>query len=132
MLLMFAVFINQSRARCSERRICGSSRERAEGPAVGIAQPVTAGLGFKEHRNLRRFRGWVLSQARTQLGLNVLGHHPQVLVKLRKAKKQESELSPAPENAGQIVFNSAGEKVPGGRTRGLPPRRATMFEELGS
>jgi len=44
---------------------------------------------FKEHRNLRRFRGRGLSRARTQLGLTVLGHNLRIVAKLRKNKKRE-------------------------------------------
>jgi len=46
---------------------------------------------FKEHRNLRRFRGRGLSRARTQLGLTVLGHNLRTLAKLRQRKKQEAD-----------------------------------------
>ena len=44
---------------------------------------------FKEHRNLRRFRGRGLSRARTQLGLTVLGHNLRIIAKLRKKKNHE-------------------------------------------
>ena len=43
---------------------------------------------FKEHRNLRRFRG--LSRARTQIGLTVLGHNLRILAKLQEKKKREA------------------------------------------
>ena len=46
---------------------------------------------FKEHRNLRRFRGRGLSRARTQLGLTVLGHNLRTLAKLRKIKKRKAD-----------------------------------------
>ena len=45
---------------------------------------------FKEHRNLRRFRGRGLSRARTQMGLTVLGHNLRILAKLREQKKREA------------------------------------------
>ena len=51
---------------------------------------------FKEHRNLRRFRGRGLSRARTQLGLTVLGHNLRTLAKLRENKKRESDDAIAP------------------------------------
>ena len=54
---------------------------------------------FKEHRNLRRFRGRGLSRARTQTGLTVLGHNLRLIAKLRKIKKQDSEETPAHKNA---------------------------------
>jgi hypothetical protein len=46
---------------------------------------------FKEHRNLRRFRGRGISRARTQLGLTVLGHNLRTLANLRQRKKQEAD-----------------------------------------
>ena len=54
---------------------------------------------FKEHRNLRRFRGRGLSRARTQLGLTVLGHNLRIIAKLRKKKKQEDNDAYAPKTA---------------------------------
>ena len=54
---------------------------------------------FKEHRNLRRFRGRGLSRARTQMGLTVLGHNLRIIAKLREIKKQESEQAHAHINA---------------------------------
>ena len=45
---------------------------------------------FKEHRNLRRFRGRGLSRARTQMGLTVLGHNLRILAKLQEKKKREA------------------------------------------
>lgn len=54
---------------------------------------------FKEHRNLRRFRGRGLSRARTQMGLTVLGHNLRILAKLREKKKQEADNVVTPENA---------------------------------
>ena len=49
---------------------------------------------FKEHRNLRRFRGRGIRRARTQLGLTVLGHNLRIIHKLRQSKIPE----PASEN----------------------------------
>jgi hypothetical protein len=49
---------------------------------------------FKEHRNLRRFRGRGLCRARAQLGLTVLGHNLRIIHKLRESKISE----PATEN----------------------------------
>lgn len=49
---------------------------------------------FKEHRNLRRFRGRGIRRARAQLGLTVLGHNLRTILKLRQTKIQE----PANEN----------------------------------
>jgi transposase len=46
---------------------------------------------FKEHRNLRRFRGRGIRRARAQLGLTVLGHNLRTIVKLRQSKIQEPE-----------------------------------------
>jgi len=46
---------------------------------------------FKEHRNLRIFRGRGLSRARTQLGLTILGHNLRTLAKLRANKELEDE-----------------------------------------
>lgn len=54
---------------------------------------------FKEHRNLRRFRGRGLSRARTQVGLTVLGHNLRTLAKLRERKKQESNDAITPKTA---------------------------------
>ena len=54
---------------------------------------------FKEHRNLRRFRGRGLSRARTQMGLTVLGHDLRILAKLREKKKQEADDANAPKTA---------------------------------
>lgn len=45
---------------------------------------------FKEHRNLRRFRGRGLSRARTQLGLTVLGHNLRIVAKLQQKNKHEA------------------------------------------
>lgn len=45
---------------------------------------------FKEHRNLRRFRGRGITRARTQMGLTVLGHNLRILAKLREKKKLEA------------------------------------------
>ena len=46
---------------------------------------------FKEHRNLRRFRGRGLTRARTQMGLTVIGHNLRIIAKLRQRKKREAE-----------------------------------------
>jgi hypothetical protein len=46
---------------------------------------------FKEHRNLRRFRGRGMERARTQLGLTVLGHNLRTLAKLRQQKRHQSQ-----------------------------------------
>ena len=46
---------------------------------------------FKEHRNLRRFRGRGLERASTQLGLTVLSYNLRLLQKLREHKKQEAK-----------------------------------------
>jgi transposase len=46
---------------------------------------------FKEHRNLRRFRGRGIARARTQLGLTVLAHNVRIILKLREQRKQEAE-----------------------------------------
>ena len=46
---------------------------------------------FKEHRNLRRFRGRGLARARTQMGLTVLGHNLRLISKLREKRKQEAQ-----------------------------------------
>lgn len=54
---------------------------------------------FKEHRNMRRFRGRGLSRASTQLGLTVLGHNLRILAKLRQTKRSESESVVTPKNA---------------------------------
>ena len=54
---------------------------------------------FKEHRNLRRFRGRGLSRARTQLGLTVLGHNLRILANLHEKKKHEAEDATAPRTA---------------------------------
>ncbi len=54
---------------------------------------------FKEHRQLRRFRGRGLSRARTQMGLTVLGHNLRILAKLQQIKKQEAENAIAPKTA---------------------------------
>ena len=54
---------------------------------------------FKEHRNLRRFRGRGLSRARTQLGLTVLGHNLRILAKLREMKKQQADHAVTPKTA---------------------------------
>ena len=54
---------------------------------------------FKEHRNLRRFRGRGLSRARTQMGLTVLGHNLRTLAQLREKKKQEADDAVIPKNA---------------------------------
>lgn len=54
---------------------------------------------FKEHRNLRRFRGRGLARARTQLGLTVLGHNLRTLAKLRERKKHEPNHAITPKNA---------------------------------
>lgn len=54
---------------------------------------------FKEHRNLRRFRGRGINRARTQLGLTVLGHNLRILVKLRKQNVPKSENPATPKNA---------------------------------
>ena len=54
---------------------------------------------FKEHRNLRRFRGRGLSRARTQLGLTVLGHNLRVLAKLRELKKRKADDAVTPKTA---------------------------------
>jgi transposase len=54
---------------------------------------------FKEHRNLRRFRGRGLSRARTQLGLTVLGHNLRLLAKLREKKKHEPDDAITPKTA---------------------------------
>ena len=54
---------------------------------------------FKEHRNLRRFRGRGLTRARTQTGLTVLGHNLRIISKLREIKKQEADNAIAPKNA---------------------------------
>jgi hypothetical protein len=44
---------------------------------------------FKEHRNLRRFRGRGIGRARAQLGLTVLGHNLRVIHKLRNSSITE-------------------------------------------
>jgi transposase len=44
---------------------------------------------FKEHRNLRRFRGRGIRRARAQLGLTVLGHNLRIIHKLRQSKIPE-------------------------------------------
>lgn len=44
---------------------------------------------FKEHRNLRRFRGRGLQRARAQVGFTVLGHNLRTLHKLRNSKSSE-------------------------------------------
>ncbi len=49
---------------------------------------------FKEHRNLRRFRGRGIRRARAQLGLTVLGHNLRIIHNLRQSKIPE----PANEN----------------------------------
>ena len=49
---------------------------------------------FKEHRNLRRFRGRGIRRARAQLGLTVLGHNLRIIHNLRQATISE----PANEN----------------------------------
>jgi transposase len=54
---------------------------------------------FKEHRNLRRFRGRGISRARTQMGLTVLGHNLRTIAKLREQKKQEDDDAVTPKNA---------------------------------
>ena len=54
---------------------------------------------FKEHRNLRRFRGRGLSRARTQMGLTVLGHNLRIVAKLREKKKHEADDAITPKNA---------------------------------
>jgi transposase len=54
---------------------------------------------FKEHRNLRRFRGRGLSRARTQLGLTALGHNLRILANLREQKKHEVDDASATEIA---------------------------------
>ena len=46
---------------------------------------------FKEHRNLRRFRGRGIRRARAKLGLTVLGHNLRTILKLRQSKIQEPE-----------------------------------------
>jgi hypothetical protein len=46
---------------------------------------------FKEHRNLRRFRGRGLERARTQVGLTVLGHNVRIIADLREKKKLGTE-----------------------------------------
>ena len=46
---------------------------------------------FKEHRNLRRFRGRGLERARTQVGLTVLGHNVRIIADLREKKKRGTE-----------------------------------------
>lgn len=51
---------------------------------------------FKEHRNLRRFRGRGIGRARTQLGLTVLSHNLRLLAKLRNQKKRESAVENTP------------------------------------
>ncbi len=45
---------------------------------------------FKEHRNMRRFRGRGLSRARAQTGLTVLGHNLRIFANLRANKKREA------------------------------------------
>ncbi len=54
---------------------------------------------FKEHRNLRRFRGRGLSRARAQLGLTVLGHNLRIFAKLQKKRKQETNDAATPKIA---------------------------------
>jgi transposase len=54
---------------------------------------------FKEHRNLRRFRGRGLSRARTQMGLTALGHNLRTIAKLREMKKPEDDVDVTPKNA---------------------------------
>ena len=44
---------------------------------------------FKEHRNLRRFRGRGIARARAQLGFTVLGHNLRLVYLLRNQKKRE-------------------------------------------
>jgi hypothetical protein len=71
---------------------------------------------FKEHRNLRRFRGRGLSRACTQLGLTVLGHNLRTLAKLRQRKKQEADNAVTPRTAAKKSEKvSVGERV---RVRG--------------
>jgi transposase len=53
---------------------------------------------FKEHRNLRRFRGRGIRRARAQLGLTVLGHNLRIILRLRQSKIQESEHEDQTEN----------------------------------
>jgi hypothetical protein len=53
---------------------------------------------FKEHRNLRRFRGRGIDRAKTQLGLTVLGHNLRILAKLRQARELESQNPSALQN----------------------------------
>jgi len=54
---------------------------------------------FKEHRNLRRFRGRGLSRARTQLGLTVLGHNLRIVAKLQQKNKHEANKTITLKNA---------------------------------
>ena len=54
---------------------------------------------FKEHRNLRRFRGRGISRARTQLGLTVLGHNLRIVAKLREKNKHEADEAVTPKTA---------------------------------
>jgi transposase len=54
---------------------------------------------FKEHRNLRRFRGRGIDRAKTQLGLTVLGHNLRTVAKLRQAKQLEFQNPSALPNA---------------------------------
>jgi hypothetical protein len=44
---------------------------------------------FKEHRNMRRFRGRGIHRARSQVALTVLGHNLRIIHKLRTTKNLE-------------------------------------------